>query len=93
MKANTSSNFPQLEMDIERFSSLSKLLRVTALALRFVNKLRHRCKFEGVVTRDELDQAERLWILHVQRKHFSEVYDLIQKRKSITICRDSWVCI
>ena len=36
MKANTSSNFPPLEMDIERFSSLSKLLRVTALALRFI---------------------------------------------------------
>ena len=87
MKANTSSNLPPLEMDIERFSSLSKLLRVTALALRFINRLRHRCEFEGVVTRDELDQAEKLWILHVQRKHFSEVYDSIQNRKSHNLHR------
>ena len=74
-------------MDIERFSSLSKLLRVTALALRSINRLRHRCEFEGVVTRDELDQAEKLWILHVQRKHFSEVYDSIQNRKSHNLQR------
>ena len=60
-----------LGVDIERISSLSKLLRVTALALRFIDKLRHKCKINGVLTKSELDQTERMWVLHVQRKHFS----------------------
>lgn len=78
---------PPLGVDIERISSLSKLLRVTALALRFIDKLRNKCKSKGVVTRCELEQTERMWILYIQRKHFSEVYESIQHEKSNNLQR------
>ena len=76
-----------LGIDIKRISSLSKLLRVTAPSLRFINKLRHKCGVKGVITRCELDQAERMWILYVQRKQFGEVYDSIQRQKSNNLQR------
>ena len=79
-----SSACPPLGIDIEIISSLSKILRVNALALRFINKLRHKC---GVITRCELDQAERMWTVYVQRKQFGEVYDSIQRQKSNNLQR------
>ena len=61
-----------LDIDIHRFSTLTKLLRVTALALQFISKLR------GTRSKDHIDsedivQAERLWICYVQRSHYSDI--------------------
>lgn len=51
------------------------------MALRFINNLRNECKVKGVVTRSELDQAEKMWFMFIQGKHFGEVYDSIQRQK------------
>ena len=59
---------PPFGFDISRFSSFTKLMRVTAWANRFVSKLKKTAGYTGVLTSDELHEVERLWILFVQRK-------------------------
>ena len=70
--------------DFERFSSWSKLRRVTAWILRYISTLKRRCALrkrdEPVVYNetysplsvDEIRAAERHVIQHVQSKHFKE---------------------
>ena len=57
-------------IDVNRFSSLSKFLRVTALVLRFLenNKNNKVCKLmpENPISVAEIAMAEKLWILDAQ---------------------------
>ncbi|XP_060570805.1 uncharacterized protein LOC132729079 [Ruditapes philippinarum] len=70
------------EIDIAKFSSLTKLLRVTAFAVRFVRKLRKLpCCESKSLKYVELKEAEEIWLKHVQRKHFACVYDAIKNEK------------
>ena len=69
-----------LDIDIHRFTSLTKLLRETALALQFISKLR------GTRSKDHIDsedivQAEKLWICYVQRSHYADVICAIQNNR------------
>ena len=66
-------------IDIRRFSSLTKLLRVTALSERFVNKLRKKSNRSGPLDESEIANAERSWTMYVQRDHFGEIIESIQK--------------
>ena len=55
---------------VEKFSCLKKLLRVTGYVLRFVRNLR-RCldgkeKVSGELVPEDLEEAERLWLIHEQ---------------------------
>ena len=55
---------------IEKSSCLKKLLRVTGYVLRFVRNLR-RCldgkeKVSGELVPEDLEEAERLWLIHEQ---------------------------
>ena len=55
---------------IEKFSCLKKLLRVTGYVLRFVRNLR-RCldgkeKVIGELVAKDLEEAERVWLIHEQ---------------------------
>ena len=55
---------------IEKFSCLKKLLRVTGYVLRFVRNLR-RCldgkeKVIGELVPEDLEETERLWLIHEQ---------------------------
>ena len=59
-------------IDIRRFSSLTKLLRVTAWLLRFIDKLRGK-KFNSTITSSELNFALSLWVRHTQHSSFAEV--------------------
>ena len=43
-----------LGIDNKKFSSVTKLLRVTVLALRFVRKLQRRSYRKGLITSDEI---------------------------------------
>ena len=56
---------------LEKFSSLQRLMRVTAYVLRFVSNLKQSKKkkelIDGEVTQGEMDQARELWIKEVQR--------------------------
>jgi hypothetical protein len=69
-------------IDINRFSSLTRLLRVTALVLRFIRKLRRSKSNSRYLTYPELQESEELWLKSIQKKHFNSEIDSIQKGKS-----------
>lgn len=56
--------------DCKKFSSLDKLLRVTALVLRFVRKLNSMEERDGLVPTDisaeDIFKAEEIWIGDIQ---------------------------
>ena len=60
-------------IDIRRFSSLTKLLRVTALSERFVDKLRKKISRSGPLDESEIANAERLWTTYLHRDQYGEV--------------------
>lgn len=62
------------EIDCERYSLVTKLLKVTAFCIRFVNKLRKTQVHTGALKSYELQQAETMWIQYIQRKCFSDVF-------------------
>lgn len=60
-------------IDSNKFSSLTRLLRVTALVLRFIMKLQKQGNNE-FVTGEEIRKAELLWLQHLQKKHFKDEF-------------------
>ncbi|MCG8029443.1 MAG: hypothetical protein N0E40_15975, partial [Candidatus Thiodiazotropha taylori] len=69
-------------LDIERFSTLTRLLRVTALVRRFIDKLRKR-KYpdDEQINANDLEQAEKQWRAYTQKMHYSSLLDAIIKGK------------
>ncbi|XP_070550260.1 uncharacterized protein [Ptychodera flava] len=61
-----------MNIDDKRFSSLLKLLRVTAWALRFIKLLKKQRQL-GPLTAQELREAKLLWEREVQRRSFPAV--------------------
>ena len=61
---------------------MTKLLRVTAIVCRFINRLKREGTAEGPIQVGEIEQAEKLWIKHVQGLHYSGVYRSIQEGKA-----------
>ncbi|GBM28328.1 hypothetical protein AVEN_229512-1 [Araneus ventricosus] len=57
-------------IDISRFSSLTRLLRVTAYVLRFLGKLGSRSTQIGPLVAAEISEDEEFWVKQVQREHF-----------------------
>ena len=53
-------------VDVDRFSSVTRTLRVTALVLKFVERLRKRVK-SMLLTAEDMQRAKILWLLDVQR--------------------------
>ena len=53
-------------MDCERYSSYSRLLRVTAYVFRFINNCRERKKRGAELTAKEIEEAETKWICDMQ---------------------------
>jgi hypothetical protein len=72
---------PPCGIDIQRYSTLTKLLRVTALVLKFIRKLKNVKDDAKYLTCDDLRQAENLWIVYVQRNIYNKDYKNIQKKK------------
>ncbi|GFR19505.1 integrase catalytic domain-containing protein [Trichonephila clavata] len=59
-------------VDINRFSSLKKLLKVTAWVFRFVNNARIVNKsMNFYITADEIQNAEYFWLKYVQYEFYS----------------------
>ena len=55
-------NIPSpFELMDENYSSLSKLIRVTAWILRFIRKLKHKKEETGPLTGSELKDAKKHW--------------------------------
>lgn len=57
-------------MDLERYGSLHKLLRVTAYVLKFIKKLKGKRDGKdlecGGISLEEIENAERLWVKDAQ---------------------------
>lgn len=69
-------------IDINRFSSVTKLWRVTVLAQRFVSKLRKQSHIAGPLSASEIIRAENLWIAYLQKDQYGDIIELIQQSKS-----------
>ena len=69
------------EIDSKRFSSLTKLLRVTAWVVRFIKKLKRNLTTTGPIQTSEMDDAEKLWIAHIQSLHYSSLLESIKENK------------
>ncbi|KAL1475934.1 hypothetical protein MTO96_036921 [Rhipicephalus appendiculatus] len=58
-------------LDLEKYSSLSRLLRASAWISRFVcNASRNQPFFSGPLTSLDIDNAERYWLKFVQKTAF-----------------------
>ena len=53
-------------IDVERFSSFTKLCRATAWVIRFIEKLRKRTNISGPLKSTEISKAETMWTAYVQ---------------------------
>ncbi|XP_065197167.1 uncharacterized protein LOC135828673 [Sycon ciliatum] len=75
---------PPFGIDITRFSSLSKLIRVTAWASRFVEKCRkqERCHSTPWLSSEELRKAHVTWLKFDQRQQYAQTYSDLQDGKS-----------
>ncbi|KAH7947276.1 hypothetical protein HPB52_009136 [Rhipicephalus sanguineus] len=74
----------------EDFSSLNRLLRVTAFVQRFVhNTSRRSPPRSGTLTTLELEEAERYWLRVVQDQYFGAEIRLLEKEKRLP--STSWV--
>ena len=68
------------DIDVNNFSDYGKLIRVTAYVLKFIRKLR---KERSVVTltREELNDAETLWIKSDQHKSYQEELEIMKSNR------------
>ncbi len=69
------------ELEPKNFSSLSRLLRVTAWTMRFVSRLLKRKVEDGPLKVEEISQAKELWEQNVQERNFPEVFTALRKRQ------------
>ena len=83
----SSGNCSPFGIKCENYSSLTKLVRVTALANRFISKLKKANSNTGSLTSSEFNEAENMWIVQIQRKNFLEVYEAIVSEKSNNLQR------
>ncbi|XP_054713446.1 uncharacterized protein LOC129222910 [Uloborus diversus] len=57
-------------LDLKRYGSYRKVLRVTAYIRRFIYNCRHDDKRVGSLNADEINEAENYWILNAQEHAF-----------------------
>ncbi|XP_053391741.1 uncharacterized protein LOC128554492 [Mercenaria mercenaria] len=71
-KSEDQHKIPETPFDINlnRFSSFTKLLRVTVIVMRFIKMLKKQHVQKEFMTSSELEEASNLWIKHIQRKHY-----------------------
>lgn len=73
--------------DSRKFSSVTKLLIITVLALRFIRILQRRTYRTGHITNDEIQESEQLQIRHIQRNHFKNVFEAMSTNKKSNLQR------
>ncbi|CAB4009922.1 uncharacterized protein LOC110248986, partial [Paramuricea clavata] len=82
MPVNTTNILPRPVIDINRYSSFIRLMRVTAFIRRVVTK---KYLFTSTpLTVDELHKAETWWFKKVQSEMFSEVIAVLKKGKQLS---------
>lgn len=79
----STEKLPNLYDTINKVSSLTRLQRIIAWALRFPTNARSKEKVSGPLSAEELKQSLLIIIKEVQRQHFSEELELIEKNKHV----------
>ena len=79
---DNSRNSSPFEIKSENYSSFTKLIRVTALVIRFINKLRKTEIVQRPLSSSELKKAENMWVVYIQRKNFYDTHEAIVNGKS-----------
>ena len=74
-----------IDTNEKKYSSLFKLLRVTAYVLRFVDKLKKRDHRTGPLSAKEIEIAKLLWEKNIQSKSYPDILDRMQKGKKSNI--------
>jgi len=78
---------PPFGIDVSRFSSFYTLVRVSALCVCFVSRLRQRTSPGGVAKEPlptiapDLEHARSLWIRHIQQLEYSDVLTQLRTKK------------
>jgi len=72
------ANSVQPIIEISKFSSYMKLVRITAWIFRFLRNCRSKQRLYSDLTADEIVKAKEYWILTVQRQCFPEEIKAIQ---------------
>ena len=65
-------------VDISRYSEWNKLMRVTALMLRWARRRRSDGSPHGPLSSEEISAAERLWIMDAQQAEYGEELEALQ---------------
>lgn len=81
---NTYEVFPSIgapfEIDYVKYSSVTKLLRVTAYVLLFIRKLRKSPAKNECLTSEELQETERMWKRFIQKKNYAETFQTVSTK-------------
>lgn len=81
MTNQTTACITPFGIDEDKFSSFTHVIRVTAWCKRFVDRLKGIKNNSVYLTNQELNEAEIMWIKHVQMKHLSDVSETIKHKK------------
>ncbi|XP_076081076.1 uncharacterized protein LOC143051991 [Mytilus galloprovincialis] len=65
-------------IDLNRFNSFKKLLRITAYLRRFITNCGTRAIQTGMLNTIEIQNASITWIQYTQKKHYSEIIQDLQ---------------
>ena len=68
---------------VQRTSSYSRLIRITAWIFRFIHNARNQTRRDGALYTEELTLAERFWLREAQRSKFSTELDFLRKHKPL----------
>ena len=89
-------------IDMTRFSALMKLLRVTALVLKFIDLCKKRCDMHNQkLTATDIVRAETMWIKSIQRASFESelqslhgqgVVTLLQRQLNLFLDKEGIIC-
>ena len=67
-----------LGMNEVKYSTLQRLIRVTAWGLRFYYTIRRKGHYSGSLSVKELSDAKLRWEMHVQRRNFAQIFESIR---------------
>ena len=65
---NTEEIVPPFGIDCEKYSSFTKLIRVTAWIQRFISRIKRKKESGNSLTCTELKMAVLAWIKYIQRR-------------------------
>ncbi|GFT64162.1 integrase catalytic domain-containing protein [Trichonephila clavipes] len=78
-------------IDPDKYSSLLKLLRITAYIFRFVNTLRRKDIVKGPLAAEKLSNAEIFWVKVSQKDFYTSEITCLKSNK--TLQKDSKLCL